>query len=84
MRMNTKSPGRSNVPPGQTQAILGGGNTFAPMTFGAAVAGKQVGGHHHFNNNSISGENYNYSIPSDNLYPIMHGNNFNSAQTTNF
>lgn len=82
--MNTKSPGRPNVPPGQIQPQAMGGNNFAPMTFGQSVVKGQ--GAQHFNNNSLGAENYNYSIPSDNLYPtMMHGGNFNSAQpTTNF
>jgi hypothetical protein len=54
------------------------------MTFGQSVVKGQ--GAQHFNNNSLGAENYNYSIPSDNLYPtMMHGGNFNSAQPpTNF
>jgi hypothetical protein len=78
--MNTKSPGRPNVPP-NAQGQPMGGNTFAPMTFGSSVV--KQGQHQHYNNNSL-GENYSYSIPSDNLFPMMHGGNFNSAQTTNF
>ena len=43
------------------------GAKFAPMTF----AGKQ----NHLSNSNVGGEQYNYSIPSDNnFYPIMHHN----------
>jgi hypothetical protein len=48
------------------------------MTFGAAVA-KQ---NHHLNSNS-TGENYNYSIPSDAHFSMIQ-NNFNSAQANNY
>ena len=64
MRMNTKSPGRTNGAPG--------GNTFAPMTFGGMKQNPQ-------------GENYNYSIPSDTFYPMMHGgHNYNTGPGPNF
>ena len=74
--MNTKSPGRSNGPSNSNSGSNGGAN-FAPMTF----AGKQ----NHLSNSNVGGEQYNYSIPSDNnFYPMMHhsqigggNNNFN-------
>lgn len=57
MRLNTKSPGRSNggAPGGGSNGSAG--NNFAPMTYGAAAAKQQ-----HLANNSV-GESYNYSIP---------------------
>jgi hypothetical protein len=64
--MNTKSPGRTNGPSNSNQGSNGGAN-FAPMTF----AGKQ----NHLSNSNVGGEQYNYSIPSDNnFYPMMHHN----------
>lgn len=83
--MNTKSPGRSNGPSNSNPGSNGGGGNFAPMTF----ASKQ----NHLSNSNVGGEQYNYSIPSDNnFYPMMHhnqmsganGSTFNTAVTGNY
>jgi hypothetical protein len=74
--MNTKSPGRSNGPSNSNPASNGGAN-FAPMTF----AGKQ----NHLSNSNVGGEQYNYSIPSDNnFYPMMHHNQMGGGNSSTF